>query len=538
MTPILSIRNLTVALPKGGDRAFAVEDVSLDLHRGEILCVVGASGSGKSILSAAVMGALPGRLAIAGGEIRLGETLLTGLPDAALRRIRGNRIAMIPQEPIAALNPAMTVSRQIEEVFELHSDLARPVRRARARDLLEAMHLPDIDRVAASYPHQLSGGQCQRIAIAMGLAMHPDVLIADEPTTALDATTQAQILKLIRELKATGEHGVLFITHDFGVVRDIADRIAVMEAGRIVEVGEAARVLAAPQHPYTRALLAAVPRLEARAVRPAAEAVLTAKGLTKSYGAKLALDGVDISLERGTTLAIVGESGSGKSTLARLLVRIAEPTGGSIDVGGANFLASRGSALRRSRRQIQMIFQDPFGALNPRRTAGDIIARAATLGGIHRAEAKARALELLALVGLPADAYDRRPAAFSGGQRQRIGIARALAMAPQILICDESVSALDVLVQAQVLELLADLQARLGIAILFITHDLRTAGAIADRIAVMQHGRIVEQGDAPAILSTPAHDYTRALVAAIPGLSATERALGPSIRPALPPLPR
>ena len=526
--PILRVRDLRVALPDGGDRGLAVDGVSLDLHRGEILCVVGASGSGKSMLSAAIMGALPGRLKLGDGSITLGERELTTLPDAELRAIRGNRIAMIPQEPIAALNPVMTVGRQIEEVFVLHSDLPKIERRNRVRELLTAMHLPDIDRIARSYPHQLSGGQCQRIAIAMALAMHPDVLIADEPTTALDVTTQAQILTLVRELRARGEHGVMFITHDFGVVRDIADRIAVMQAGRLVEIGAAAAVLENPQHPYTRALMAAVPRLEPKPPREPASVVLEVTGLAKSYGSTRALDGVDLRLERGATLAIVGESGSGKSTLARLLVRIVEPSGGEVIIDGEDFLKPHGSALRRSRSRIQMIFQDPWGSLNPRRRIGDMITRAGRLAGADAATARAQTLELLDLVGLGRDAYPRRPAAFSGGQRQRIGIARSLAMQPSVLIADESVSALDVLVQRQVLDLLADLQARLGVAILFITHDLRTACSIADRIAVMRHGRIVESSDAATLLSTPIEDYTSALIAAIPGRSAAEIALSGS----------
>ncbi len=517
MSAVLTVRDLSVALPPGSDRPFAVDGVSFDLQRGEILCIVGASGSGKSVLSAAIMGALPGRLRQSQGSIALGGRDLTGLPAAALRALRGDRMALIPQEPLAALNPTMTIARQLAEVFDLHAQLPAAERTRRVRALLEAMHLPDIDRIARSYPHQLSGGQCQRICIAMALALGPDMLIADEPTTALDVTTQAQILRLIRDGRDRGGHGVLFITHDFGVVRDIADRVAVMEAGRLVEIGTAADVLLRPAHAYTRALLAAVPKLECKPPGSPAPAAMTVRGLTRHFGATRALDGVDLVLERGATLAIVGESGSGKSTLARALVRIVEPGGGSVEIGGIDFLAQRGTGLRRARRQVQMIFQDPYGALNPRRRIGGIIARAAGLGGLGGAAARDRAVELLALVGLPADAYDRFPAAFSGGQRQRIGIARALAMNPAVLIADESVSALDVLVQAQVLALLAELQARLGVAMLFITHDLRVACAISDRIAVMRRGKIVETCDAATLLAHPSHDYTRALIAAIPG---------------------
>jgi peptide/nickel transport system ATP-binding protein len=439
------------------------------------------------------------------------------LPEPALRALRGNRIAMIPQEPIAALNPVQRIGDQLREVFDLHAKVSQAAATERSRALLLSTQLPDIDRIMASYPHQLSGGQCQRVCIAMALAMNPDVLIADEPTTALDVTTQAQILKLLRDLRGAGQQGVLFITHDFGVVRDIADRVGVMQAGRLVELGPAAQVMEAPQHAYTQALMAAVPRLVARAPAPAADTVLDIRGVSRSYGATRALNKVSLTLQRGRTLAVVGESGSGKSTLARLLVRVIEPGGGSALIDGTDFLALRGSALQRARRNIQMIFQDPFGALNPRRGVGDMIARAAQLAGADRAAAVARAKELLDLVGLSRDAYARRPAAFSGGQRQRIGIARALAMEPRVLIADESVSALDVIVQRQILDLLADLQARLGVAILFITHDLRTACAIGDCIAVMQHGRLVELADAATLLKTPQADYTRALIAAIPG---------------------
>ena len=513
--PVLSIRDLSVLLPPGGDRERAVDGVSLDLHRGTVTCVVGASGSGKSVLAAAVMAALPPRLAMT-GSVTFGGRELTGLAESGLRAIRGNRIAMIPQEPVAALNPVITVGRQIEEVLILHGDLGRAERRRRVAALLASMQLPLA--FAARYPHQLSGGQCQRVAIAMAMALAPDVLIADEPTTALDVTTQAAILTLLR---ADREHALLFITHDFGIVRDIADRVAVMQAGRLVESGTAAEVLGNPQHDYTRALLAAVPELAPKPRRPPAPVVLEVSGLAKRYGKTQALDGVDLELERGTTLAVVGESGSGKTTLARLLVRLAAPDAGQVAIAGADFLALRGAALRTRRSRIQMIFQDPWGSLNLRRSAGGMLARAAFLAGADRATAKARAYELLDLVGLGGEAYPRRPAAFSGGQRQRIGIARALAMQPDILIADESVSALDVLVQRQILELLADLQARLGVAILLITHDLRVAASVADRIAVMRAGRIVEIGDAATILATPAEVYTRALLAAIPGQPAS-----------------
>ena len=520
--PILTVEGLSIALPAGGDRVHAVEDVSFTLRRGEVLCIVGESGSGKSMLAGAVMGAIPGGLARAAGRITLGDLDLTALSDRKLRAVRGNRVAMIPQEPMAALNPVVRVGRQIEEVFELHTDLPSAERRARALALIADMRLPDPERIARSFPHQLSGGQCQRVVIAMALAMNPDVLVADEPTTALDVTTQAQILRLICDLREIHGHGGLFITHDFGVVAQIADRVAVMRQGQMVEIGDAAQVLKAPQHPYTQALIAAVPSLAPSATRPVVDAphALIARGLEKTYGAHRALAGVDLELRRGETLAVVGESGSGKSTLARILVQVVTCTGGEARIDGVDVLALSGAALRARRGAVQMVLQDPFGSLNPRRRVGDIIVRSGRLAGASAPEARRRADELLELVGLSKAAFRRRPAAFSGGQRQRIGIARALAMNPQILIADESVSALDVSVQAQILDLLSDLQARLGLAILFITHDLRVAAQMGDRICVMHKGEVVETGPAAQVLTAPSHPYTQALLAAVPGRDA------------------
>ena len=501
--PILTVEGLSIALPKGADRAFAVEDASLELRRGEILCVVGESGSGKSALSGAIMGAPAQGLKVVGGSVRLKGQELTKLSERAWCRIRGNRIAMIFQEPMASLNPAVPVGLQIMEVFELHAKMSVAERRERALALIRSMQLPDPERIAASFPHQLSGGQCQRVIIAMALAMNPEVLIADEPTTALDVTTQAQVLKLIRELRTLHGHTILFITHDFGVVAEIADRIAVMRHGRIIEMGEARQVLTQPQHPYTKELLAAVPSLvppadQGEVMAPAAKPVLAVTGLAKSYGRVHAVNEISFDLERGTTLSIVGESGCGKSSLARILVRLTAPTAGRVDVNGKCFLTLTGGELRSSCRAVQMIFQDPFGSLNPLRTAGAVIARAAVLAGADVRTARERAGELFDRVGLPREGLQRRPAAFSGGQKQRIGIARALAMNPDVLIADESLSALDASSQAQILALLRKLQNELGLAILLITHDLRVAAQISHRIAVMQAGRIVEIGPARA----------------------------------------
>jgi peptide/nickel transport system ATP-binding protein len=521
--PILAVEGLSVALPKGADRPFAVENVSLELRRGEILCIVGESGSGKSALSGAIMGAPAAGLRVAGGSVRLKGQELTKLSERAWCRIRGNRIAMIFQEPMASLNPAVPVGQQIMEVFELHAKLSVAERRERALALIQSMQLPDPERIAASYPHQLSGGQCQRVIIAMALAMSPEVLIADEPTTALDVTTQAQVLKLIRELRTLHGHTILFITHDFGVVAEIADRIAVMRHGRIIEMGDARQVLTQPQHPYTQELLAAVPSLVPptevpdASDPPARKPVLAVTGLAKSYGRVHAVNEISFELERGTTLSIVGESGCGKSSLARMLVRLSAPTSGRVDVNGKCFLTLTGGELRASCRAVQMIFQDPFGSLNPLRTAGAVLARAAVLAGADRRSARDRAGELFDRVGLPREGLLRRPAAFSGGQKQRIGIARALAMNPDVLIADESLSALDASSQAQILALLRKLQSELGLAILLITHDLRVAAQISHRIAVMQAGRIVEIGTAEQVINSPQHPYTRELLDSAPG---------------------
>jgi peptide/nickel transport system ATP-binding protein len=518
--PILSVRDLSIPLPRGGDRPFAVEGVSFDLAPSEILCIVGESGSGKSVLTSAILGALPPGLAVGGGRITLGGEDLSGLSEAAWRKVRGRRVALVPQEPIAALNPTLRVGRQIEEVFAVHGQHDRAGRRGEALRLIAEMRLPDPERIAAAYPHQLSGGQCQRICIAMAVALRPEVLIADEPTTALDVTTQAEVLRLVRGLRDRNGQSVLFITHDLGVVAEIADRVAVMQKGRLVEIGPASDVLGAPGHPYTRALLAAVPSLTP-APRPSRQRssgpCLVIEGLTKFYGAVQALKPAHLVVERGTTLAIVGESGSGKSTLARLLVRLTDCSGGKALVNGDDLAKLSGGRLRRGRRVIQMVFQDPFGSLNPRRNIGPMIARAAELGGDGRGAATARAHDLLNRLGLGTDAYHRSPSAFSGGQRQRIGIARALALRPEVLIADESVSALDMPVQAEILALLRTLQAELGLTLVFITHDLRAAAQISDRIAVMRAGEIVEVGETAQLLGAPCHPYTQALLAAAPG---------------------
>ena len=400
--------------------------------------------------------------------------------------------------------------------------------------LLDEVRIPDPAGAIAVYPHELSGGQRQRAMIAMALALEPKVLIADEPTTALDVTTQAQILKLIRELQPKKGTAVLFITHDFGVVAEIADRIAVMQSGRVVETGAAADVLHAPGHDYTKSLMAAVPPLTAPPPRKlSSETALAIEHVVKTYrsGGFLgrrrretrALDDVSMKLPKGATLGVVGESGSGKSTLARAIVRLIDPDGGAIRLGDLDLAKLPRAKVREASSRVQMVFQDPFASLNPRRTAGDLVAQGPIAHGVPKAEAMARAAELFALVGLDASAIDRYPHEFSGGQRQRIGLARALAMHPEVLVADEPVSALDVSVQAQVLRLLTDLRARLDLSMVFITHDLRVAAQVCDLVAIMKDGRVVEAGLTAEVFANPRHDYTRALLASIPGRTMLER---------------
>jgi peptide/nickel transport system ATP-binding protein len=528
--PVLAIDGVTVALPAGSDRANAVEDISLSVGTGEIVCMVGESGSGKSVTAQTVMGLLPRELQAKSGRVLLqGENVLGATP-ARLRSLRGTRMAMIFQEPMTALNPVMTVGDQIAEVLEIHTPLSGPDRRRRVLDIMRAVHLPEPERLIGAYPHQISGGQRQRIMIAAALVLDPALLIADEPTTALDVTTQAQILQLVRELQERRGTGVLFITHDFGVVAEIAHRVVVMQSGRVVETGAAADILRRPQSEYTRMLIASVPSLKPppRAPKTGPIALATA-GLSKTYrtGSILfsgrvvrAAQDVAIEVRRGETVGIVGESGSGKSTVARCIARLVEPTAGAIRIGDIDVARLSQGRLRQHRRHVQIVFQDPYRSLNPRRTVGASIVEGPMNFGLSAAEARKRASRLMALVGLSPDALDRYPHQFSGGQRQRIAIARALAMEPQLLIADEAVSALDVSVQAQVLRLLDDVRRRFDLAVLFITHDLRVAAQICDRIAVMQRGVVVEQGPTAEVFAAPRHEYTRALFEAAPGRTA------------------
>ena len=528
MSAILSIERLTVALPPAADRPHALEEVSLRLNANEILCVVGESGSGKSMTASAVLGLLPeGVEPVAGRVLLEGEDLLE-FSDEEMRRIRGARIGMIFQEPMTALNPLRTIGDQVGEMFRTHTDLGSAEIDARVLALFEDVHLPDPRAAMRAYPHELSGGQRQRAMIAMALALEPRVLIADEPTTALDVTTQAQILKLIRDLQSRKGTAVLFITHDFGVVAEIADRVAVMQHGRLVEEGRAERVLNDPQHDYTKALIAAVPPLVPPPPQEVGtEPILRIEHVSKTYrSGRLfarnrrvthAVRNANLVLPRGGTLGIVGESGSGKSTLARCLVRLLDPDTGAIRLGETDLASLSRREMRRETRRIQMVFQDPFASLNPRRRAGELVAQGPMVHGVPRAEALSRARELFALVGLDPDATERFPHEFSGGQRQRIGLARALALQPEVLVADEPVSALDVSVQAQVLRLLAELRRRLGLSMVFITHDLRVAAQICDRIAVMKDGEVVEEGPTNEVFTAPRHPYTQSLLASVPG---------------------
>ena len=527
--PVLELSGVSVELPRDSDRAFAINDVSFNVGRGEIVCVVGESGSGKSVTAQAIMGLLPqGQLSLSSGSMRLEGRELTTETPAGLRGLRGQRMSMIFQEPMTALNPVERVGDQIGEVLEIHTDMTPAERRVRVLDIMGAVHLPDVDSMIDVFPHQLSGGQRQRIMIAAALVLDPVLLIADEPTTALDVTTQAQILKLIAEMQARRGTGVLFITHDFGVVADIAHRVVVMQHGRVVETGTRDEILFSPKAAYTQMLIQSVPSLTPPTRNPkTSEVALSTTKLTKTYASGGFLSGrrrvvkaaQDVTLEvrRGETLGIVGESGSGKTTVARCIARLVQPTSGAIRIGETDVALLPERLLRPHRKHVQIVFQDPYRSLNPRRTVGQSIIEGPVNFGEKPADALLRARDLMNLVGLNPNALDRFPHQFSGGQRQRIAIARALAMEPKLLIADEAVSALDVSVQAQVLRLLDDVRERFDLAVLFITHDLRVAAQICDRIAVMQNGVVVEAGPTVEIFADPKHPYTHALFAAAPG---------------------
>jgi peptide/nickel transport system ATP-binding protein len=539
---VLDIRNLSVALPADADRPLALDDVSLALRRREILCIVGESGSGKSMLSRAIMGLLPPRVRAVQGEIRFnGEDLLAASPER-VRLARGREISMIFQEPMTALNPLMTIGAQIDEAIRIHMPMDARSRASRVLEMLASVHLPEPEAIRRSYPHQLSGGQRQRAMIAMALSLGPSILIADEPTTALDVTTQAQILALIKEVQAARDMSVIFITHDFGVVADIADRVAVMQLGKVVEAATAREVLSHPRHPYTQSLVAAVPRMAPRAMANGSQAavVLAANRLQKTYAARRsifrrkgrvvhAVKDASFAVRRGETLGLVGESGSGKSTLARCMCRLLRADSGEAMLDGTDIQALSRKQMRPMHKRVQMVFQDPYGSLNPRLTVASLIAEGPIVHGMARHDALRKARTLLELVGLDARAGERYPHEFSGGQRQRIALARALAVDPEVLIADEPVSALDVSVQAQILKLLADTRERLGLTMLFVTHDLRVASQVCDTVAVMRNGEIVESGPTESVFTSPRHPYTVALMAAVPGQAWHREAAAPEV---------
>ena len=530
--PVLSVRGLTVQVATPTGAKTVVEDISFDLARGETLCLAGESGSGKSMTALAIMGLLPQPMArVAAGSITLADgTELAGLSEAAFRKVRANRIAMIFQEPMTSLNPVMTIGRQLTEVLLEHRVCSRAEAPARARALLEDVHITDAERRLKQYPHELSGGMRQRVMIAIALACSPEILIADEPTTALDVTVQAEVLELIRALQR--EHGttVLMITHDMGVVAEMADRVVVMRNGREEEAAPVRALFAAPETPYARALLAAVPRLgdaPARPDRDTRASVVEADGLSVRFpmrGGVLnrvtahvhAVEDVSFRIAPGETLALVGESGCGKSTIGKALLGLV-PTTGSIRVDGKQVVGVSQAGLKPVRRNIQMVFQDPGASLDARMPVGAQVAEPLLVHGIASgSELTDRVAWLFNRVGLTADQMDRYPHEFSGGQRQRICIARALALRPKVIVADESVSALDVSVQAQVLELLRELQEEEGLAYLFISHDMAVIDQVADRVAVMNLGQMVETGTREQVLRNPSHPYTRRLLSAVP----------------------
>jgi peptide/nickel transport system ATP-binding protein len=606
-SPLLRVRDLRTWFLTDAGPVRAVDGVSFDLHAGETLGIVGESGSGKSVCAKSIMRLLDAPARIVGGSIVFRGRDLATLDERAIRAVRGREIAIVFQDPMTSLNPVLRIARQLVEAMTAHGRFTRPAARARAISLLRRMGVGAAERAVTSYPHQFSGGMRQRVMLAMGFSNEPALLIADEPTTALDVTIQAQILDLLRELNADFGTAVILISHDLGVIANVCSRVLVMYAGEVVEEGPPEKLLSDPRHPYTWALLHAAPRIDSEttdrrlitiegqppdprawpkgcrfrarcpfaidacAAHPAllpidgdraarcwvtqgggplhpperaaaaatvnshpamtatAKPLLEVTGLTKHFALPRdmlfaarrtlrAVDGVDVSVFRGETLGLVGESGCGKSTLARLVTRLHEPTAGTILFDGQDITHASVAQMRPLRRRMQMIFQDPYGSLNPRMTVGTILAGPLLLHGITRdaASARRRVGELLDLVGLPARAADRYPHEFSGGQRQRISIARALAVAPEFIVGDEPISALDVNIQAQIINLLVDLQERLGLTYLFIAHDLAVVRHICDRIVVLYLGRVMEVARASDLFAAPLHPYTRTLIAAAP----------------------
>lgn len=547
MNTLLHIDNLSTDIQLSDRIIHAVKRVSLQVHQGETVALVGESGSGKSITALSIARLLPDAGRVTSGQVLLHNENLLAKSERAMRSIRGNRIAMIFQEPMTSLNPVVKIGQQIIESILLHERLSKTQAKQRCLSLLDAVGLPEPARNMAEYPHQLSGGMRQRVMIAIALATNPELLIADEPTTALDVTIQAQVLALLKSLQEQRNMGMIFITHDLGVVQQIADRVIVMRHGEIVENALSADFFKAPQHAYSQQLLNALPSMEKRGLKLSdhthsvdqqnsadfsQQAILKVDHLVVHFPIKAgvlkttvghvkAVNGVSFELNPGRTLALVGESGCGKTTVGKSILQLLSVTAGAIEFSGDNLLALKGEQLLNKRRDLQIIFQDPYSSLNPRMLIGDIIEEGMIALGADSlaSERSAEIDELLHQVGLPEDARNRYPHEFSGGQRQRICIARALAVKPKVIICDEPTSALDVSVQAQVLNLLKDLQNKLGMSYLFITHDMAVVSYLADDVAVMNEGVIVEQGSVQEVLTQPKHAYTKRLLSAVPHVS-------------------
>ncbi len=523
---LIEVRDLSVAFRQGERELLAADRVSFDIKPGETVALVGESGSGKSVTALSILKLLPGSARHPSGSIRFKGRELMKLSEREIRHVRGNDITIVFQEPMTSLNPLHTVERQIAEVLELHAGVTGGAARARVVELLAQVGIPDPQSRLASYPHQLSGGQRQRVMIALALANEPDLLIADEPTTALDVTVQAQIIKLIKDLQARLGMAVLFITHDLGIVRKTAERVCVMRQGRIVEQGAVADVFADPQHPYTRELIAAEPKPDPAPLQPGAPAVIRADDLKvwfpvrrgflrRTVGHIKAVDGVSIEVRKGETLGVVGESGSGKTTLGLAILRLISSQGPIVFMGkplqGLKF-----KGMLPFRRDMQIVFQDPYGSLSPRMSLSDVIEEGLWVHhpGMPKAEREERVIRALVEVGLDPETRFRYPHEFSGGQRQRIAVARTLVLEPTFIVLDEPTSALDMLIQAQIVDLLRALQKRRELTYLFISHDLRVVAALASRVVVMRHGKVVEEGPAAELFARPKTDYTRALFAA------------------------
>jgi peptide/nickel transport system ATP-binding protein len=530
---LLSVRDLRVGFATEGGRLQAVDGVTFDLAAGEVLAIVGESGSGKSVTAQTLIGLTRSPNASIEGSARLRGAELIEASEAELQKVRGKEIAMIFQDPMTSLNPVYRVGAQIVEAIQAHRpEVGRKAAWERAVELLDSVGIPDPHRRVESYPYEFSGGMRQRAMIAMALALEPEVLIADEPTTALDVTIQAQILRLLEQLNRERNLATILITHDLGVVAEVADRVLVMHEGKIVERGSLDEVFYSPKDAYTRKLLGAVLRLDqAPPLRPsrAGAPLLEVTDLVKHYPLKRgllidrkvdsvrAVDGVSFSVEQGETLGLVGESGSGKSTLSRTVLQLLQPTSGSVRFEGREIAGLSRREMRPLRPRMQMIFQDPYASLNPRKRVGQIVGEPLRLQGrASGAELRRRVQDLLERVGLSPEHYQRYPHEFSGGQRQRIGIARALALRPKLIVADEPVSALDVSIRAQILDLLGELQDEFGLAYVFVAHDIGVVRHVSDRIAVMHDGKIVEQGPADRVCEQPSDPYTKTLLAAVP----------------------